>query len=215
MTTAPTPRTSRTRAALLVATGLALTGAAVGALWAVLAPPVHGVIALTKSGDRVHAYLGAEADHFFVAAFLMIGMLSVVALIAAVLAWQWRAHRGPVMVVALALGAVAAAAAAAAVGAVLVGSHYQAVAIDAAPVTPEHRVFYLTEAPSVFFGHSPMQIAMTLLLPAATAALVYALMAVSTARDDLGGYPPVDYATVRAPDGYPTVTMGGVPPSGR
>jgi hypothetical protein len=34
--------------------------------------------------------------------------------------------------------------------------------------------------------------AATLVLPAATAALVYALMAVSTSRDDLGAYPPVD-----------------------
>jgi hypothetical protein len=80
--------------------GLAVTGAVVGALWAWAAPAVHGVVALSRSGNRVHAYLGHEADHFFVAAFLMLGMLTVVAVVAPVLIWQWRAHRGPLMVVA-------------------------------------------------------------------------------------------------------------------
>ena len=50
-----------------------MAGALVGALWAWLAPPIHGVVALTKSGDRVKAYLGNESDHFFVAAFLIVG----------------------------------------------------------------------------------------------------------------------------------------------
>ena len=74
--------------------GLAVAGALVGALWAWLAPPIHGVVALTKSGERVKAYLGNEADHFFIAAFLIVGMLGVLAVVAAVLLWQWRAHRG-------------------------------------------------------------------------------------------------------------------------
>jgi hypothetical protein len=63
-------------------------------------------------------------------------------------------------------------------------------------VSPEHRVHYVVEAPAVFFGHSPLQIAATILLPAATAALVYALMAVSTQRDDLGAWPPVEAQTI-------------------
>ena len=60
---------------LIVVAALAVTGVAIGALWAWLAPPVHGVVALTKGGDRVRAHLGNEADHFFVAAFMMVGML--------------------------------------------------------------------------------------------------------------------------------------------
>ena len=44
----------------------------------------------------------------------------------------------------------------------------------------------------MFFGPSQLQMACTLLLPAATAALVYAVPAAATARDDLGGYPPVE-----------------------
>lgn len=183
---------SRRAAAAVVAVSLAVLGALAGVLWAWLAPPAHGVIALTKSGTRAHAYLGAEADHFFVAAFLMVGILTVVAVVAAVAAWQWRAHRGPLMVAALAVGAMLGAGAAAGIGALLVRARYGEVDIDAAPVTPEHRVHYFTEAPSVFFGHSPLQIAATVLMPAAAAALVYALIAVSTARDDLGAYPPVD-----------------------
>src|SRR3989442_15075038 len=91
------PRISRRRAAVTTVAGLTVAGAALGALWAWLAPPIHGVVALTKSGNRVKGYLGNEGDHFFIAAFLVVGMVSAVAVVAAVLVWKWRAHRGPVM----------------------------------------------------------------------------------------------------------------------
>ena len=185
-------RISRRRAVLVTVTSLTAAGAVVGALWAWLAPPIHGVVALTKSGERVKAYLGDEADHFFVAAVLIVGMLGVLAVVAAVLLWQWRAHRGAAMVAALAIGAAGGAAAAVGVGAALVHLRYGAIDIASAPVSPQHRVHYVTEAPAVFFGHSPFQIAATVLLPAGAAALVYALMAVSTHRDDLGAWPPVE-----------------------
>jgi Protein of unknown function (DUF2567) len=186
------PRVSRCRALVSTVAGLTIAGALIGALWAWLAPPIHGVVALTKSGERIKAYLGNEADHFFTAAFLVVGMVSALAVIAAVLVWKWRAHRGPVMVAALAIGAAAAAGAAAGVGAVLVHWRYGAIDIAGAPVSPEHRVHYVVEAPAVFFGHGPLEIAATILFPAAVAALVYALMAVSTQRDDLGAWPPVE-----------------------
>lgn len=202
-----TPRTSRARAVSIVAVSLTAAGVLAGALWSWLAPPAHGVIALTKAGDRVRAYLGAEADHFFTAAVMLLGMLCVVAVTGAVAVWQWRAHRGPLMVVALCAGSVAGSGLAAAAGALIVGVRYDAIDIGAAPVSPEHRVHYVVEAPSVFFGHTPLQIAVTLLIPAAAAALVYALMAMATARDDLGGYPPVSAA-------LPAVTAdGGAAPS--
>ncbi len=117
-------RVSPRRAALTVATGLLPAGALAGALWAWLAPPVKGVVVLTHSGERLHDYLGSESDHFFVAAFLMLGLLNVVAAVAAVLAWQWRAHRGPEMVVALCTGMVIAAAAAVGVGVLLAHLRY-------------------------------------------------------------------------------------------
>ena len=186
------PRISRRRAAVTVAVGLLPVGVLVGALWAWLAPPLHGVVALTHDGQRVHDYLGGEADHFFVAAFLMLGLLNVVAAVAAVLAWQWRAHRGPGMVTGLCVGVVLAAAAAIGVGIYLAHLRYGTVNFVTVPVSHEHPVFYVTEAPPVFFGTSGLQIACTLLLPAATAALVYAAPAAATARDDLGGYPVVD-----------------------
>jgi hypothetical protein len=189
--TAPS-RISRGGAALVVIIGLAVAGAVLGALWAWIAPPVRGVVALTKSGNRAQAYLGNEADHFFVAAFMMLGLLAVLAVVVPVLVWQWRAHRGPVMVAVLSVGAVLSAAIATTVGALLVRGRYDIVNLDTAPVTVDNRLYYFTEAPSVFFGHTPLQMATTLLVPAATAALVYALLAVSTARDDLGGYPPMD-----------------------
>ena len=193
------PRISRRRAVAITIAGLTVAGALVGALWAWLAPPIHGVVALTKKGERVKVPLGNESDNFFIAAFLIVGLLGVLAVVAAVLLWQWRAHRGPTMVAGLAIGAAAAAGAATGVGAVLVHWRYGTIDIAGAPVSPEHRVHYVIEAPAVFFGHSPLQIAATLLLPAATAALVYALMAVSTQRDDLGAWPPVEGPVVGPP----------------
>lgn len=190
------PTMSRHRAATLVVLGLAAAGLVIGALWSWLAPPAGGVIALTRSGNRIRAYLGTEADNFFIAAFLMVGLLSAVAVVAAVWVWQWRAHRGPLMAAALSVGGVAAAAAATGVGAGVVRWRYGVVDVAAAPVTPEQRVHYVIEAPPVFFGHTPLQIAATIVFPAAAAALVYALLAVSTARDDLGGWPPIQYGTV-------------------
>ncbi|MBU9765012.1 DUF2567 domain-containing protein [Mycobacterium sp. TNTM28] len=184
------PRISRGRAAFIVVAGLTVAGALLGVLWAWLAPPVHGVVALTRSGDRVHAYLGGEADHFFTSAFMLVGLLVVLAVVAAVAVWQWSAHRGPVLAAALTAGCALATAAAAGVGAVLAHWRFGSLDIAGAPVTPEHRVYYVVEAASVFFGHSSLQIAGTLLFPAAMAAMVYALIAVSTVRDDLGGWPP-------------------------
>ncbi|MBY0288237.1 MAG: DUF2567 domain-containing protein [Mycobacteriaceae bacterium] len=186
------PRVSRGRAALIVVAGLAFTGVVIGALWAAVAPAVRGVVALTKSGERVRAHLGNEADHFFVAAFLVVGMLCVMAVVAAVLVWQWRAHRGPLMVAALGLGSAAAAGVASGVGAALVHWRYGTIDVASAPISPDHRVHYVIEAPPVFFGHSPLLIALTMLFPAAIAALVYALIAVSIPRDDLGAWPPVE-----------------------
>src|ERR1700743_3393246 len=65
------PRISRRRAALTGTVGLLPVGALVGALWAWLAPPVKGAVALTHSGERLHEHPGRGADHFFVSAFLM------------------------------------------------------------------------------------------------------------------------------------------------
>jgi hypothetical protein len=125
-----------------------------------------------------------------------------------VLVWQWRAHRGALMVTALAIGAAAAAGASAGVGALLVRWRYGSIDVAAARVSPDHRVHYVIEAPAVFFGHSPLQIAATILFPAAIAALVYALMAVSTARDDLGAWPPVEQPVIG-----PSVTAESALPS--
>lgn len=207
MTDVEAPRVSRRRAVVTTVAGLIVAGALVGALWAWLAPPIHGVVALTKSGERIKAYLGNEADHFFIGAFMIVGMLGAVAVVAAVLLWQWRAHRGPVMVAALSVGAVAGAGAAAGVGVILAHLRYGTIDMAAAPVSPEHRVHYVVEAPAVFFGHSPLQIAASVLLPAAAAALVYALMAVSTQRDDLGAWPPVEEPVF----GPPTTAESALP----
>lgn len=203
------PALSHRRAAAVTVVALTVGGAAVGALWALLAPPIHGVVALSRSGERVKAHLGAEADHLFTAAFLLTGMLLVLAAVAAVAVWQWRAHRGPLLAAALTVGCTASAGAAAGVGAALAHLRYGTIDVEAAPVTPEHRVHYVIEAPAVFFGHTPLQIITFVLFPAAIAALIYGVCAVSTARDDLGAWPPVE--AVGLTDR--TVTAGGALPA--
>jgi hypothetical protein len=74
----------------------------------------------------------------------------------------------------------------------LVRLRYGVVDFAGAPLTDDHPVYYFTQAPPVFFGRGPLQIAATLLLPASTAALVYALLAAAATHDDLGGYPAAD-----------------------
>ncbi|MGW0158751.1 DUF2567 domain-containing protein [Mycobacterium sp. NPDC003323] len=184
-------------------------GVAAGALWALLAPPAQGIVALTRAGDRVRAYLGNDSDQLFLGAFLLVGFVGVIAVVGAVAAWQWRAHRGPLLAAALALGAAGALGAAAGVGAVLARWRYGTIDVDTAPVTESDRVHYVAEAPAVFFGHGPFVIAATILLPAAVAALTYALMAVSASRDDLGAWPPVHYAGMYPPIPVPVAPVGG------
>ena len=182
-------RRARARALLVVVLGSAIIGVVTGGVWAWIAPPIHAVVALTRSGERVHDYLGNESEHFFVAPALMLGLLTVLAAVASVGVWQWREHRGPGMVVALSGGLVAAAAAAAAVGAALVRLSYGALDFDAVPLTKSPSVAYVTQAPPVFFSDGPLQFAVSLLCPAGIAALVYAVRAAADARDDLGALP--------------------------
>ncbi|MEE2854394.1 MAG: DUF2567 domain-containing protein [Actinomycetota bacterium] len=186
----PASRRARTRALLVVVLGSALTGVVIGGVWAWIAPPIHAVVALTRSGERVHDYLGNESEHFFVAPALMLGLLTVLAVVASVGVWQWREHRGPAMVIALSSGMVAAAAAASAVGAGLVRLRFGALNFDAIPLTKSPSVAYVVQAPPVFFSDGPLQIAVTLLWPAGIAALVYAVRTAADARDDLGALPP-------------------------
>jgi hypothetical protein len=186
------PAPPRSRVTAIAVLGLALTGMVIGALWAWIAPPIHVVVAITRSGERVHDYLGTESDHFFDLPCVMLGLLTVLAVVTPVLVWQWRRHRGPAMVVAVSIGMVIAAAAASGVGALLVRLRYGALNVDAVPLLGSPSVAYVVEAPPVFFGHGPWQVAATLVWPAAIAALVYAVLVAGNARDDLGALPLED-----------------------
>ena len=189
------PRTLPARASVIAALGLSATGVLIGGLWAWIAPPIHVVVAITRAGERVHDYLGAESEHFFNAPCLLLGLLTAVAVVAPVLAWQWRARRGPRMVVGLSIGMVIVAGTAAGVGALLVRLRYGALNVDAVPLFGKPAVAYVVQAPPVFFGLGPLQVVLTLFWPAGVAALVYALLAAGNARDDLGALPVVDQAS--------------------
>ena len=197
-TVAP-PRLSHRAAALRVVIALAVSGALAGAVWALVAPAVHGAVVLNRKGERVSGYIGDEADRVFLGASLMVGFLAVLAVVAAVAVWQWRAHRGPVIAAGLVLGGLAAGALAPSVGAALARWRYGTIDIGSVPVSPEHRIFYTTEAPSVLFGHSPWLIAATVCFPAGVAALVFALCALASKRDDLDAWPPVEHPAVPVP----------------
>lgn len=188
------PRRSAASAAAIIVVALALSGAALGALWARIAPSIHTITGLSRSGERVDAFLGREADNLFVAAAMMVGLLSMLGVVSSVAVWQWRAHRGPMQVMALCVGLLAAGGAATGVGAAVAHWRYGTADHAGVEVTPENRVHYFTEAPPVFVGHGALQIAVTLLLPVALGALVYSVMTVATHRDDLGAWPPVDHA---------------------
>lgn len=192
-------RRARVRAVALAALGTTAAGVLLGGLWAWIAPPIHAVVAITHAGERVHDYLGNESEHFFDAPCLLLGLLTVLAVVGTVLAWQWREHRGPAMVLGLSVGMAAGAAAAAATGALLVRLAYGALDFDAVAVSGKPAVAYVVQAPPVFFSHAPLQVALTLAWPAGIAALVYALIAAADARDDLGGLPVAD------PSGAPPV----------
>jgi hypothetical protein len=200
---------TRVRPLFVVLLALSGTGVLIGGWWAWIAPPLRAVVALTHAGERVHDYLGSESDHFFVAPCLMLGLLTVVAVVASVLVWQWREQRGPGMVVALSIGLVIGAAAAVGVGALLVRLRYGALDFGAIPLSSDHKVAYVVEAPPVLFAHGPLQVALTLMWPAGIAALVYAVLAAANARDDLGSRPVADQPT---PAG---VTVDGGEPSYR
>lgn len=202
------PRVSRRSAMLRVVGALVLSGVAVGALWAWIAPAAQGAVLLTRAGDRITGYVGDEADHVFLAAAVMVGLLAVLGAAAGTAVWKWRTHRGPQMAAALTVGLLAAAGAAAGVGAALARTRYGVVDVAAAPVTPEHRVHYVTEAPGVFFGHSPWQIAATIAVPIGVGAFAYAFGALSTGRDDLGAYPPAPPVRFTGP----VPTAAAVPP---
>ncbi|OBB92430.1 DUF2567 domain-containing protein [Mycobacterium sp. 852002-30065_SCH5024008] len=187
---ATAPRKPPVRAIAVAGLGSAAAGVLAGGLWAWIAPPIHAVVALTRAGERVHDYLGTESEHFFDAPCLMLGLLTVLAVVAPVLGWQWREHRGPGMVAALSAALLTAAAAATATGAALVRISYGALNFDAVPLSKGPSVAYVVQAPPVFFAQNPLQVALTLLWPAAIAALVYAVLAAADARDDLGALPP-------------------------
>ena len=193
------PRASRVRAVVVAALGVTATGVVIGGLWAWIAPPIRAVVAITHAGERVHDYLGTESEHFFDAPCLMLGLLTVLAVVGTALVWQWREHRGPAMVLGLSLGMATAATAAATTGALLVRLAYGALNFDAVPLSGSPSVAYVTQAPPVFFSQEPLQVALTLMWPAGVAALVYAVLAAADARDDLGGLPVAD----RPPNALP------------
>ncbi|WP_078288091.1 DUF2567 domain-containing protein [Mycobacterium sp. D16R24] len=199
------PRFSHLRAAAIVLGGLTAAGALVGALWSVIAPGVHGAIADTRDNGRVFVHLGNEADNYFIATTMLMGMATVVAVIVSAAAWQWRSHRGPMMVGALTLGALAGSEVAAGVGAALVRLRYGVLDIAGARLEEGHRIKYVVEAPAVFYGHTTAQIAVTLALAPCLAAVTYMFCVVACARDDLDAWPPVKVPVYRAPATVPPV----------
>lgn len=82
---------------------------------------------------------------------MLLGLSSVLAVVASALMWQWREHRGPQMVAGLSIGLTTAAAIAAGVGALVVRLRYGALDFDTVPLSRgDHALTYVTQAPPVF-----------------------------------------------------------------
>ena len=189
------------RAAVAAALGVPAIGALIGGLWGSIAPPIHAVVAITHSGERVHDYLGNDSQHFFDAPCLMLGLLTALAVVAAVVAWQRRARRGPAAVIRLVAAMAAAAAAAAAVGTLVVRQNYGTLDFDAVPLVGRPSVAYVLQGPPVFFSDQPLQAALTVIWPVGVAALVYAVLAVWHAHDHLGVAQTSEWPTVNSAAG--------------
>ena len=144
------------------------------------------------SGERVRAYLAYEADHFFIGAFLIVGMLR---------RWRWwrRCWWGGAPTAGLGAGRRAQCRLGGRRGRRRgrgCGPGALALRDDrhgrGADISPEHRVHYVIRGARGVLrafaaadrDHDPVS--------RSGCGLVYALIAVSTSRDDLGAWPPVE-----------------------
>ncbi|MEJ2890781.1 DUF2567 domain-containing protein [Actinomycetospora aeridis] len=173
-------------AALRLAAILTVVGLPLGALWALLAPDVH-VVALPGSGTGSPA---GEADHAFDAVAIHLLMVAAFGVIAGAVAWRRRHRRGPVMLVALVVGALVGAVLAGRVGALFAwASSPVPVLVDPAalgtsgvPGAPVPAV--LTSLPP---SPGPWWIA---LVAGLGAALTYVLAAIVDGHEDMGREEP-------------------------
>ncbi len=152
------------RVGLLVVVGLAVLGALLGILWQRWSPP--GPLGFVVAPHAVQA----DETEAFVAADGRFAVISLgVGLPSGLLLWLRRATRGPVAVVALAVGGLAGALLTNLVGHLLAGGR------SSGPM-------------NTLIAHLPLTVHMRglLLLEAASAVLVYCVCAAFAPDDDLG-----------------------------
>jgi len=179
-----TPRWSRTAALLVaVAVAVAVLGAPLGWLWAVLAPKVRvqvvpgGVVPAEEQPEEFFA-----ADGWFILLGAAFGVL------AAVVVWfALRRHRGPAALVALTVGAVGAGVLAWWIGHRIGLSAYRHRVRDAAAGTELDRPPQLrAKELGWWFGFIP-RVKGDLLMPAIAAAVGYTMLAAWSRYPSLGG----------------------------
>ncbi|WP_231569473.1 DUF2567 domain-containing protein [Prescottella defluvii] len=102
----------RPRAALRIVGWLAVLGAAAGAVWAFLAPPVRMLVVAEDRG----VVLTTESLHSFDAIAIFAGIGLVLGVLSAVAVWGMRRSRGPAALAALVVGSGVGAGVAALVG---------------------------------------------------------------------------------------------------
>jgi len=169
------------RPAVVLAVVAAVAGVVVGLVWAQVAPVQQVVLA---AGGSVP--LGDATDHVFDATAVFVLLVLSYGVVVGSVGWQLRAHRGPVVLIAVVLGALAGSWLAARVGTwTAPGSTPVPVLLDRADVSATR-----TPGPPV-----PAQVTTlpaTLgtwwaLLPGALgAAVAYVLAAIALGEEDLG-----------------------------
>ena len=144
---------------------LSLVGAVV---WGLLTPAEHLVVVAADRG----APLTNESEHQFDAVALFVGIASIVGLISAMAAWQWRSRRGPILYLGLLVGSGVGAAVMSLAGEAVARLHYP------------H-----PDAPKVdqIVALAPSAVTMPALIAQAfVASSVTLVLALLSARDDLG-----------------------------
>lgn len=155
--------------AVSVVSFVALLGIPLGWLWSLLAPPQRMRV---MGGEAGQLPLQLESWHRFdaLAVFLLLGLAAGIAV--GLVAWLLRERRGPVVLVAAALGSVVSAWLAMQMGLSFAGGRYA--------ITESPQVGDVIEVAPV------LETGWLVLAQPLTTALVYGMLAIWNSRDDLG-----------------------------
>ncbi|MBE7186959.1 DUF2567 domain-containing protein [Jatrophihabitans endophyticus] len=187
------------RQALRTVLALSAIGAILGLVWAAWSPP--GPQAQVLGGGK---FIADETESFIAGDGRFLVLALIVGVVAAVLAWTDRAHRGPIVLGGLIVGGLTGSLLMELVGHLTGGGSFHGAQLPGTDYVITSRL------------PLSLHIQGLLLIESAVAALVYGLLVAFAAADDLGRPDPVHDAL--RPPGWagpaPSVDAGGQPQDG-